>query len=68
VVRREAATRLPTRHGELLAHGYRDARSGAVHPAVVLSGVDVTAMEPLHLHKLWSIRENRRVTAITDDL
>jgi 3,4-dihydroxy 2-butanone 4-phosphate synthase / GTP cyclohydrolase II len=50
VVRRGATTRLPTRHGEFLTHGYRDARSGAVHLAMVLSGVDPTAMEPVHVH------------------
>lgn len=53
VVRRETVTRLPTRHGEFLVHGYRDFGSGAEHLAVVHGAVDVgadlAAVEPVHL-------------------
>lgn len=34
-VRREATTVLPTRHGELVVHGYRDLVTGAEHLALV---------------------------------
>jgi 3,4-dihydroxy 2-butanone 4-phosphate synthase / GTP cyclohydrolase II len=35
VVRREAVTRLPTRHGEFTAYGYRSASDGVEHIALV---------------------------------
>jgi 3,4-dihydroxy 2-butanone 4-phosphate synthase/GTP cyclohydrolase II len=43
VVRREAVTRLPTRHGEFRAYGYRSTADGVEHIALVAG--DVTAGE-----------------------